>query len=245
MGTGEEKPELRLVRLALDEVVHQGDGLGELVLAEDATGQAQLPLRGVGLEEQGVAEGGLGRDKVFLGDVGGAKQAEGVAVAAAELDGAGEGLDGGVRPALLELNQAEVFVGAEVGGELAGGTLQVFGSLVRTIELIGDGAEGEVKDGARLLGGLGPQFEVGLDHVGGGEVGDFGEGFLFSGGELGFQVAVDVEVFQGALAKILVCKNFHDGSPGGARGTGGRSGLRVGDIGGGREAWAQYQKRPD
>jgi len=181
MGAGEEEPKLRLVRLPFDQVVHQRDGLGKLVLPEDATGEAQLPFRGIGLEQERVAEGRLGGDEVFLRDVSGTEQAEGVAVPPTQLDRAGQRLDSRVRAALLELDEAEVFVGAQVGGKLAGGALQIFGRLVRAVELVRDRAKREIKDRAGFRRGLGPQFEVSLDHVGGGEVGNFGEGFLFRG----------------------------------------------------------------
>ena len=181
MGTGKQKPEFGFVGLAFDQIVHEGYGLGVFVLTENAAGETQLPFGCGGLEKQGVPEGTLGSHKVFLGDVGGAKKSERISIPAAQFDSTGEGLDGGIRASLLQLDQAEVFIGSQIGRELAGGTLKIFGGLVGAIQLIGDGTESEVKDSAGFRRDFGFQLKVGFHHVRGGQIGDFGEGFFFGG----------------------------------------------------------------
>ena len=66
MGTGQKQPEFGFVWLPLDQIVHEGDGLGIFVLTENAAGQAEFPLRRRRLEEKGVSESAFGGDKVLF-----------------------------------------------------------------------------------------------------------------------------------------------------------------------------------
>ena len=77
LGRGQEvlqHPDLGLVRGALDQNLEQGHGVGELLLAVDGAAQAQAPRGVLGLEQQGVAVGGLGGLVVLLAGVGEAEE---------------------------------------------------------------------------------------------------------------------------------------------------------------------------
>ena len=129
----------------------------------------------------------------------------------------------------MELDQAEIFISPQVGRKFLRRTFQIFGGFVRSVELVGNRAEGEIKDGTRFRGDFRFQFEIGFDDVRGSEIGDLGEGLFFVGRELGLEIARDIKILNRTLPEVRIGKHLHDGGTGGAR----RSGSRLG-IGGRR-----------
>ena len=183
-GVALEEPEVGVVGIVLQEGVEEGDGVAVALGLKKAAGEADLPVAGLRLHEDGLAVGGFGGVVAAAGEVGVAEEAVGAAIHFAEFHGLGDDGDGVGEVAVLHEDEAEVLVGAAEVRVLGDGAAVVGLGLGQVAFLEVEVGQDEVEGGAGagldlrlelLDGGLG----AGLD-----EIDESAEGFLLIFGDL-------------------------------------------------------------